>query len=278
MIPQARPPRAVTRSPIPPLPPGACDTHVHVFGGPQEHPRDPTRAEDPADGTSADWIRRLRGRMAALGLTRVVLVHSIVYREDMDATLEALGRLRDVARGVALVAPDVTDAALNEMHVAGIRGVRLDLVFPGPLTLADVGALAPRLASRNWHLQVFGRWASHGQEMADLAVRLPCPVVLDHAAYIPADGVDVLLRALERERLWVKASSLYRQEASAVVRAVARHRPDRLLWGSNWPHVRWDGPMPDETDLVEDFGTLLTAADAHRAFVDNPAELYGFDG
>ena len=223
--------------------------------------------------------------MGTLGLDRVVLVQSVIYREDPAMTAAALAAMGPAARGVALLRPEVTDADLDALHAAGFRGVRLDLVHPGALRPADLTALAPRLARLGWHVQVFGRWAEHEALISDLAQRLPCPLVLDHLAYAGAGGprdpaFGRLLALLGEGALWVKLSSLYRQgppdALAPLVAALARANPARLLWGSNWPHVRWDGPLPEEAELIEAVQDGLGSGAADAAFRDNPAALYGF--
>ncbi len=286
MMPAARPPLEALGPPASPLPSGACDAHVHLFGGPGEFARDPARSEDPAPGDLGAWHARLRRRMGVLGLGRAVLVQSVIYREDNTMTAAALAAMGPAARGVALLRPDVSDTALDALHDAGFRGVRLDLVHPGALRSDDMPTLAPRLADRGWHVQVFGRWAEHSGEIAHLEAALPCPVVLDHFGYpdVPA-GADApsfrrLLRLLEGGRLWVKLSSLYRQgpaEALAPLLAAAtRANPERILWGSNWPHVRLNGPLPDETALIDMVQDALEPGDIDRVFRANPEALYGF--
>ena len=288
MIPVARPPIAPTVPSQVSLPTGACDSHVHLFAGPDEFARDPERTEDPAIGDFAIWSSRLRGRMDILGLERAVLVHSVIYRENNAMTVEALRQLGDAFRGIALLRADVTEAELNRLHDVGFRGARLDLVYPGALSVEAAESLAPRLAARGWHLQLFGRWAANGDVIAELTQRLPCPVVLDHFAYpdvvVGTEGVgfQAMLRSLEGGRVWVKLSSLYRQDGplhdrlDPFIEAAVATNPERVVWGSNWPHVRWDGSMPDETDLINNVTRLLSSSQTRRVFCENPALLYDF--
>ena len=272
-------------------PPGACDSHVHVFAGPEEFARDPDRTEDPAPGDLATWCGRLAERLATLGLSRVVLIHSVVYREDNAATVAALDRMGlHRTRGVALLRPGVGDDELDRLHEAGMRGVRLDLVFPGALHPEGAVALAPRLAERGWHVQLFGKLTEgDAGVIADLAGRLPVPMVLDHLAYpVLHEGPDgagfrMILSLLERGRTWVKLSSLYRQAdpphdaLAPFVAALLAANPERIIWGSNWPHVRWAGPTPDDGGVLDALTEMAGKDAVRRILVDNPQELYGFD-
>ena len=289
--PQGRLPEPASRPRLLEALPGACDSHVHVFAGPEEFARDPNRTEDPAPGDLATWCERLDARLAILGLSRVVLIHSVVYRENNAATVAALGRMgRHRTRGVALLRPEIADGELDHLHEAGMRGVRLDLVFPGALRPEGAVALAPRLAERGWHVQIFGKLAEgHADVIADLAGRLPAPTVLDHLAYpVLREGPDgagfrMILSLMERGRTWVKLSSLYRQadppyEAlEPFLRALFAANPERVIWGSNWPHVRWEGPPPDDGAVLDALTEMAGEDVMRRILVDNPQQLYDFD-
>ena len=288
----ARPPVLPSRAPTGQVPDGACDTHLHIFGETDRFPLAAGTTEAPAPGNLRDWVSRLKAHFDRLGLTRGVIVHSVVYAEDNSLTAEAMRLLgADAFRGVALVRPDITERELDELHGAGFRGVRLNLSFTGALTLDGLEALAPRLAARNWHVLVnLPRYVGLDlSEILDRLTALPLRVVLDHYGYPDleagpkAAGFERVLRLLESGRIWVKLSASYRQCAAPYtaldpfVQAMVATNPDALLWASDWPHVRWSGAMPDNaTQLDALFRQVPEAAHRRRILVDNAARLYGF--
>ncbi|MEM8852534.1 MAG: amidohydrolase family protein [Pseudomonadota bacterium] len=285
--------RAPLDPPSPPktaVPEGACDCHLHMFAGADEFARDPTRLEDPAEGSLDDWIGRLRRQMAVLGLSRAVLVQSIVYREDNGMLCEALSRLGpDTFRGVGLVGPDVSAAELASLHAAGVRGIRCNARHPGALLLSDLEALAPRLADTGFHVQIlFG----DGQDIAaeaDRLARLPVPVVIDHHAS-PGEGAidagappDALKRLLDGGNTYVKLSAAYRMTPpphtalAAYAANLFACAPQRIVWGSDWPYVLYNGPVADAGVLLDAVCDALPDEAARRSvFVDTPKALYGF--
>ena len=248
----------------------------------------PGCTEHPAPGTLADWVRRLEHHLTALGLTRAVIVHSVVYGEDDAPTARAIEMLGDTrARGVALVRPEIDGTALDRLHAAGFRGVRLNLSFPGALDVAGLRALAPRLADRGWHALVnVPRYT--GIDLPGLLWALdglPIPVVLDHYGYPDlAAGVNpAVLRRVGAGDLWVKLSAGYRQcdppydALDPIVRQLAEANPDRLLWASDWPHVRWAGAMPDDAAQLDALTRQIPDPGLRKKILaDNPAVLYDF--
>jgi D-galactarolactone isomerase len=290
--PMQRPTARVPREPSAPrqrLPAGACDAHLHVFAAEHEFARDPRRREEPAPGDLDTWLSRLQRQMAALGLARAVLVQSVVYREDNASTLAALERLGTTSfRGVALAGPEASTAALRRLHERGVRGIRLNFRHGGALDLAGLQALAPRLAEAGLHAQVLG--ASPGQldDVVDALAALPVPVVLDHHAAVRCAARDRLgprlLRWFEAGRLFVKLSAAYRideppyQGHLPLVRTLLALRPDRLVWGSDWPYVMFDGPEPDAAALLDALETACGSRElVDQVLVQTPQALYGFD-
>lgn len=277
------------------LPQGACDCHTHVFLDERHYPFDPARHYTPPPASVealAQWHDRL-------GIDRVVLVQPSVYGRDNRALLQALHLLGPArARGVAVVDPAVSDDELDRLARAGVRGVRVNLIFGG-----DADALhhtARRVASRGWHLQVYAALPVLAASMATLRT-LPVPLVLDHHAGAQAaagerqDGLDAVLDLVASGRAWVKLSAPYRASAqpghadlqALVLRFVQAHA-GRVLWGSDWPHAR-PGAAPRPTDVSPPYDVDLAAtlqtlqrwlpdpALQRRLFTDNPAALYGFD-
>lgn len=287
MTEHARPPLATPRRPRTRVPPGACDSHAHVFAPAGVYPYAPRRPYTPAPDTGLAAYRRM---LAAIGFARAVLVHSNIYGPDNRATTDALAAMARAFRGVALVRPEVDDATLDALDRAGMRGVRINLEFPGETDLAAIEVMAARLARRGWHLQMLTRAARLPQIAARLRA-LPIDVVIDHIG-LPEQtaggetaGFRTLLELIATGRVWVKLSAPYylRADPPAYPAATARARrlwearPDRMLFGTNWPHPHAD-PTPDEGDLV-DWIAGITAGEAglRQVLVDNPARLYGFE-
>jgi Predicted metal-dependent hydrolase of the TIM-barrel fold len=172
----------------PPAPPrerapdGACDAHFHMVG--DDFPLWSGRVEDPAPGALADWAARFRRQMAALGVSRGVVVHSILYGGDNALTAAAVATLgRENFRGIGLAPDGADDAALDALVAQGISGVRLNLVHGGLLSLEGAEAMAPRLAERGLHLQMLVDAKRGVAAAAEAARRLPVPVVFDHLAW-----------------------------------------------------------------------------------------------
>lgn len=258
-------------------PPGAADCHVHVY--------DPARAP----GADAAALRALHAR---LGLSRGVLVQPSAYGFDNAlhlAALEALGRER--FRMVAVLPPDVGEAELRGLDAAGVRGVRFNLKLGGPLRAGDLPTLARRVAPFGWHCQVNAAPAQL-LGLQDLLLGLPCPVVLDHLGQVPQPegpaGVAfaAVRRLLDGGRAWAKLSGPYvtsragppgYADAGAVAAALARAAPERVVWGSDWPHPS-ERAKPDDAALLGLLADWVPEPGARRrVLVDNPAALYGFD-
>ncbi|MFN7751693.1 MAG: amidohydrolase family protein [Pseudomonadota bacterium] len=285
--PTIRPPDPHLRAPAIPLPPGSCDCHAHVFGPADRFPYAPTRAYTPVDTPTPMYVAQLR----ALGCERAVLVQPSCYGTDNTAMLDALRSGSFPFRGVAVISGHEPDEELEAMHAAGVRGIRLNLYTRGALlSLDDAQRLAARVRPFGWHLQIYASLSTLS-DLDGLLDRLDRPVVIDHlghpdvAAGPQAPGFRALLRALADGRCWVKLSGAYRltqrhpryPEALPFARALVAANPERLVWGSDWPHTNFAGPMPNDAELAD----LLCewAPDdtvRHRILVDNPARLYDF--
>jgi predicted TIM-barrel fold metal-dependent hydrolase len=275
-----------TRGCAPPrlaVPPGAVDCHHHVYDA--ALPIAPG-ARPHATATLADHARLL----ARLGVDRHVLVQPSTYGFDNAlhlAALEQAGPLR--ARMVAVVRPDAPLAALRAMTALGVAGARANLVQGIPLTPADVAPLARRIAEAGWHLQIFAA----PDMIASLGAVLraaPCPVVFDHFAQLPLRGWAgspawaVVNDLLQAGRGWVKLSSPYALDQADpfavrdLARALIAAAPERMLWGTNWPHPN-ALTTPDDAGLLDALAAWAPAAATRRAIlVENPASLYGFAG
>lgn len=274
--------------PARPLPPLACDSHMHIFD-PRFAPS-PHWKRTPPDAPVAAY-RRLQQR---LGTQRTVVVTPSTYGTDNACTLDALDQLGDGARGVAVVAQDVGDAELDRLHARRVRGLRVNFVTPQswgettPQMLATLARKAARLPL--WHIQVF----MHPEQIVALEsvlAALPVPLVIDHLGRIDpdggpsADGYGALRRLLDGGNTWVKLSGAYMRSTApayadtlVLAQALVRAAPERLVWGSDWPHTTETPGTVNDADLV-DLLSAWAASDAamDRILVDNPARLYGFD-
>ena len=267
-------------------PAGACDTHFHFFGPQNEFPFNPGR---PAainvphpDSTMEDWLR-LQDR---LGLSRGVLVQSALYYPSYELLLHALCSLPNRLRGVVTPRPGVTDRELRMLTEAGVVGIRFS-------NLSDA-TLDDRLMCRT---DAFGwgvHYGVHGERGAEAwrerILGTPGRFVLEHFGLPPiSEGVDgrsfrFVLECLDTGRCWVKLSPRFSQQDTLpfsdldpFVARLVRHAPERLLWGSDWPHPIYYKPMPDDADLLD----MLLAwapdeATRTRIMVDNPSEAFGF--
>lgn len=272
------------------LPAGACDCHAHVLGPAARYPFARRRVYTPPDCVAEEY----RHLLAVAGLSRAVLVQPSVYGDDNRLLVDTLGADRSKLLGVAVVDAGVDDAELLRLHEAGVRGLRVNLVDridPGPRLPMDLlGALARRVAPMGWHLELLAHVDTHADEL-DALDQLPVPVVFGHFGYphpdqgVDAPGFQALLRLLRGGRCWVKLTGPYRltsqgppyagcDELAAALRETA---PDRLVWGSDWPHVMLRGAMPNDADLVDLLLRWLPdPAQRQRVLVDNPRALYGF--
>jgi len=264
------------------VPPGAVDCHHHVY--------DPALAVAPGgrphpEATLHDHARLL----ARLGVERHVLVQPSTYGFDNRLHLAALDQAGARARMVAVVPPDAPLAELRAMAARGVTGARTNLVQGVPLGPADVAPLARKLAEVGWHLQVFAG-AELIVSLADVLRALPVPVVFDHFAQLPLHGWaghpawGVVMDLLEAGRGWVKLSSPYSLDQDDplrvrdLARALVAAAPERLVWGSNWPHPNATR-MPDDAALLDALAEWAPDAAVRRAIlVENPARLYGFTG
>jgi 2-pyrone-4,6-dicarboxylate lactonase len=265
------------------LPAGAWDTHFHVID--RATGLVPERSYTPPDAPR-DRLMALHG---ALGIARGVFVQVSVHGTDNRAMLAAL-RATPGYRGVAVVDATVTDAELEAMHAAGVRGTRVNLLFGGGVGFAVGAALAPRIAPLGWHVQLLIDASAPDVPWADLA-RWPVPLVVDHMGHMPVarssndPGFQRLLGLVRDGKAWVKLSGAERISAAtappyddvvAHARTLLEAGPDRCVWGSDWPHVMLPGAMPKDGDLLDQLARWAPEEGLRRKIlVDNPARLYG---
>ncbi len=259
----------------------SCDCHMHVYDGERFPPLRPGSRMQP-NARTADY-RLLQQR---IGTRRTVIVTPAAYVTDNAVTLDAIAALGN-ARGVAVVHPTVSDAELKALAAGGIRGIRFTQFDPrtAATTLDMIEPLAHRVEPLGWHVQIHLR----GDQIvaaADMLQRLPGTVVFDHLGRVSGTSdpaVAVIRRMLDGGRTWMKLSGAYMMaerpayaEAGAVARAYLAAAPERMVWGSDWPHPT-ESDKPDDAVLFD----LLTdwAPDdktRNRILVDNPTALYGF--
>ncbi|AMM25175.1 amidohydrolase family protein [Variovorax sp. PAMC 28711] len=281
--PDCAPPPTTPSAPQQRLPRHSCDTHLHVFGQPAHYPLDARRGYTPHVSLLADY-RRV---MATLGIERAVLVQPSVYGTDNRALLDALREGGPCFRGIAVPAADISDAQLADMHALGVRGIRLNLVNPAVLSVDAAVRLCARAEARGWHLQLqLVLDAANAGALQSLLQRIEVPLVIDHLGRVPpSDSLQPLLAALDTGRVWVKLSAPYRvstlpaphDDLASRIATLLAARPDRLLWGSDWPHTEQPATTPQAGDLVDLLHRWIPdPATRQRVLVDNPASLYGF--
>jgi predicted TIM-barrel fold metal-dependent hydrolase len=243
-----------------------------------------------ADAAVAEY-RLLQQR---IGTTRTVVVTPAVYVTDNRATLDAISQLGAQARGVAVVHPTVTDAELKALDQGGIRGIRFTQFDPATAvnTLDMIEPLSKRIADLGWHVQIHMR-ADQILAAADLWRRLPSTIVFDHMGRLPQPaGVDhpafaIILSLLDKGRAWVKLSGAYLDsrvgapsytDATRVAEALVIAAPERLVWGSDWPHPTEGSAHKPNDAVLFDLLAQWAPDDAirRRILVANPAALYGF--
>ncbi len=283
------------------VPPEACDCHVHVFGSAAEFPFAARRGYTPPPAGTDELL----ALQAALHLARVVIVQPSVYGSDNACTLDGMRRLGGRARGVAVIDAATSNAALDEMHRAGIRGVRVNLATAGESdpgearrNLADAVA---RVAPLGWHVQVYTE-LSVVAALRDEVPLLGVPIVFDHFGGATAKGgveqpgFDALLALVAAGHAYVKISGAYRSsdrapayaDVAPLARALIAANPERIVWGTDWPHphaARPGAPLDEIAPFYDiDDGLALnqlaqwapTAAIRRKILSDNPARLYDF--
>lgn len=269
-------------------PPGAVDAHCHVFGPEARFPFAPERKYTPCDAGKEDlWALRDH-----LGLTRNVIVQATCHGADNRALVDALAHAGGLARGVATVRRGVGREELEGLHAAGVRGVRFNFVkrLVDKLPHEDLREIAEKVAPLGWHIVIYFE-AEELPEIYELVTALPTLVVVDHLGRPdvtqPVDGAAFqrFARLLEEHgNFWTKVSCPERLSVSgppdyADVVPFARHLverfPDRVLWGTDWPHPNMKSHMPDDGHLV-DFLPRIAPTEALRQalLVDNPMRLY----
>jgi predicted TIM-barrel fold metal-dependent hydrolase len=284
------------------VPAGACDCHTHIHGDPQKFPFFTGRVYTP-EPASPEEMSALH---KALGIERVVIVTPSVYGTDNSATRFGMMARGATARGVAVIDDKTPDSDLDAMQKDGFRGIRLNLATGGindpNVARARLTSGIDRVKARGWHVQVYTNMPLI-PAVKDLVLASPVPIVFDHfggaqaALGVEQPGFPDLVELVKSGKAYVKISGAYRasklgpdyQDAVPFAKALIAANPDRIVWGTDWPHPDTVVPPGKQvTDVVPlyqiDDGRLLNqlavwapdAATRKKILVDNPARLYGF--
>lgn len=269
------------------VPVGAVDAHCHVFGPAAKFPYAPERKYTPCDA-SKEQLFALRDY---LGFTRNVIVQASCHGKNNDALVDALKNSNDMARGVAVVSPEITDAELEALHDAGVRAVRFNFVK----RLVDVTPkevflkIAQRIKELGWHTVVYFE-APDLEDIMPFLKQLPTQIVIDHmgrpdvtkgAAHEDFQRFVGLLD--DNEHIWTKVSCPERlthegpdyEDVVPFARTLVEKFPNRVLWGTDWPHPNMKSHVPDDGVLVDVIPKIaVTEALQHKLLIDNPMRLY----
>lgn len=290
-------PQKEVRSPAVQMRTGTCDTHMHICGPDRKYPYDGQRIYTPPDALVPDYMQLMKD----LGIDRTVLVQPSIYGSDNRAMLDAMRQLKAAGidnRGVAVVDFDVADAELERLNTAGIRGLRYNLVDVADptkgLPLDDIHQMATRIAGMGWPDKWRVEFLAHVDDypnLVDMFGDFPTDIVFGHTGYCRIGkstndlGFQAMLELAQVGKCWIKMTGPYRistgdvpyPEAGDFARAAVAAAPHRVIWGSDWPHVKISKPMPHDADMVDCFHDWVPI-EAHRQMilVDNPIQLYGF--
>jgi 2-pyrone-4,6-dicarboxylate lactonase len=285
--PSGPPPKLMPTRPKLQLPPFSCDSHCHIFGPFDRFPLPAGRSFTPHETTEA----ALRALHDGLGIGRAVIVHSQGHGLDHRPLLAALAAGTGRYRGVAVLKADSSPADVVRFDAAGVCGVRFNFLahLGGAPSRETMQAVMALVRPFGWHVAIHVTGADL-LRYADIIAAIEARVVIDHMARPDLDqDLDrcraTLFRLLDSGRVWVKLSGSDRlSKAGAPYRDVipyaqslAEHAPERVLWGSDWPHVNIKGPIPDDGALVDLIAHIApTEAMRRRLLVENPTELFGF--
>ena len=266
-------------------PANSCDCHHHIYDA--KYPVDPRSVLRPGDALVEDY----RAFQKRIGTSRNVVVTPSTYGTDNRVTLDAVMAFGPTARAVVVVDDTVSDAELKRMHDLGARGIRFNLAQAAATTPEMIEPLSKRVNALGWHIQI-NATATKIVEIMPILERVPSPIVFDHLAHIPEpEGVNHPLFAqiralLDKGRTWVKLSGAYADtkvgpptyaDSTAVAQAYVKAAPERLVWGSDWPHPGERENKPDDAilfDLLLDWAP--NEAVRHHILVENPAVLYDY--
>ncbi|MFK7976121.1 MAG: amidohydrolase family protein [Halioglobus sp.] len=269
-------------------PPGAVDAHCHVFGPGNIFPYAAERKYTPCDGPK-EKLWALRDH---LGFSRNVIVQATCHGADNRALVDALNDANGLARGVATVSRDVSTDELQSLHAAGVRGVRFNFVkrLVDKLPFESLEEISARIADLGWHIVIYFESAELPQ-LFDFFTSLPCTVVVDHmgrpdvSKSVDGEEFELFLKLMrEHENFWCKVScperlsqgqNAHYDDVVPFAKKVVETFPDRVLWGTDWPHPNMKSHTPDEGHLVDFIPRIASSGDLQRKLlVDNPMRLY----
>ena len=290
MIPTCKAPDPDTRKPRFQPPSGACDAHCHIFGPADLYPYAPDRTYTPPDAP----LSRFKALQSTLGLSRAVLVNASCHGTDNTVIVDAIAQSAGRYRGVANADDSFTDRDFEKLHRSGFRGVRFNFVkhLGGMPDMDEFHRIVARIQPFGWHVDLHFD-AGDLVEFGDLLRKLPVPFLIDHMGRVPTKaGLEqepfrrLLDVARNNERCWVKISGAERissagppfTDAVPFAQALIAAAPERILWGTDWPHPNISRHMPNDGDLVDLVPLYMPdPAMQRRILVDNPHRLYGFD-
>jgi predicted TIM-barrel fold metal-dependent hydrolase len=284
-----------TRAPHYTLPPGACDTHAHIFGPPDLYPYANSRRYTPPAAPLEHYL----GMQKITGLSRAVFVTPQAHGHDNRVILDAIAAIGHNARGIANIDPSFDEHALDALQAGGIRGARFHLMDDRPGSEDYLTAHIPALQKRDWVLDLHldPKDLVHHERFIRA---LPTVTIIDHMARVRArDGVQqpafqLLLDIIRDDRFWIKLCSFDKISATPkahvegalpfmdmvpFAQAVLAVAPDRVIWGTDWPHGNTftPGRTPNEGDLLDLLAVIAPdGALRKKVLVDNPARLFGF--
>jgi len=285
-----QPPDPNPKKPQVTLPPGACDAHCHIFGPGDIFPYHPSRSYTPPDA-SRQTLKKLHD---FLGIERAVIVQASCHGPDNTALLDAIAHSNGKYRGVCHVDESYGEKELQVLHEGGVRGVRFNFVkhLGGAPDIDFLRQTVDAIRGLGWHL-VLHFDAADLLEYKALLTELNIPIVIDHMGRpVSAEGVSqapfqTLLEFMQDENYWVKVCGSERisstgapfHDAVPFAQKLMEVAPDRVIWGTDFPHPNIKGDMPNDGDLV-DLMALIASDEGQRQklLVDNPARLYGFEG
>lgn len=277
------------------LPAGSCDCHFHIYG---PFDRFPAGSEGRFTPARAFTIEDAFAIWDRIGVTRGVIVHAVGSGDDNAVTYDALRRFPDRLRATAILRPDVSDRRLDELTEAGFKAVRVTMIRQDGKPVSTLGTsyedlvkLAPRIAERGWHAQLWIESSDLVAAAGELA-RLPLSYTIDHMSRTMADkghehpDFRAFTELLKTGRYWTKISGADRntrtgrpyRDTAPYMRAIVEAAPDHVVWGSDWPHVGHTAEsMPDLQDLLRLLHECVPdEAVRRKILVDNPTRLYGF--
>jgi predicted TIM-barrel fold metal-dependent hydrolase len=275
------PPDRQTRTPKLKAPPGACDTHFHIFGPQKRFPMSPDAPLEFEDCTLDDLMRM----HDKIGIGRGTIVQSFGHAHAYEYLLHALAREPQRFRGIARPAPDITDAELDILTKAGVVGARFAYQINPEIDMRLVG----RIHERGWHCQFFCAGEAGLLAWRDKLKALPGNFVIDHMGSLPpskakGEGMRVMFEWLDTGRCWIKLSPRFSEvttfpfaDVVPMIQEFVRRAPERMLFGTDWPHPNYFNPMPNDADLIDlMLDWVPDEAVRRKIFTDNPAQLFGF--